>query len=233
VLRPLVTPYADTRSTDLTWSLDRPPLPALASRRLCWADGGPRLELRVLGASHQVLLHRPQGALIETVACAPGPAVPLPAAVARRVDAVGTEDAVDAVDAADYAFSSRVDHLPPAELAARTGEVTALTSDHPHALIGVFPGRPHAVTALIAHRRPDGVEWETWHTYPAEGTVVFTRGRVVTGARATTAGTLPIPAARRPPRGVGAREAEPVPTAAAEPRGAVDGTRPSGDGSGE
>ncbi|MQS09984.1 DUF2617 family protein [Streptomyces sp. IF17] len=222
MLRSLDIPYTDTRSTDLSWSLDRPPLPALASHHLSWGDDGPRLELRVLGASHQVVLHRPVGSLIETVACVPGSAAPLPAAVARREGPV------------DYAFSSRIDLLRPADLAARAEEVATLTAYHPRAVIGVFPGRPHSLTALIAHRRPGGVEWETWHTYPEEGAVVVTRGRVTTASPGVAPGVLPIPAARGPRRGPRPGSGAPGPRPGGTgPFGAPEGTRPPGGGSGE
>ncbi|WP_308294188.1 DUF2617 family protein [Streptomyces sp. ST2-7A] len=222
MLRSINAPYADTRPADLAWSLDRPPLPALASRSLRWGDDeAPRLELRVLGASHQVLLHHPTGRLVETVACAPDRTTPLPAAVARRDGAV------------DYAFSSRVEHLPPVDLAARAEEVTELTADHPHGLIGVFPGRPHSLTALLAHRRPDGVDWETWHTYPDAGAVVVTRGRVATGRRDTVPTGLPIPAARRTPENPRVGTGRPTPSrVGGSPRS--DGrTRPPAGGYGE
>ena len=49
-----VTAYTDTRAADLAWALGREPLPALATLDL--ELSGAKLQLRLLGASHQVLL---------------------------------------------------------------------------------------------------------------------------------------------------------------------------------
>ena len=49
----LAVPYRDTRAQDLRWSLSLPVQPALATRTV--RLGGLVLELRLLGASHQVL----------------------------------------------------------------------------------------------------------------------------------------------------------------------------------
>ena len=46
--------YCDTRAEDLGWSLDLEPQPALAAREL--AGSGFLVELRLLGASHQVVV---------------------------------------------------------------------------------------------------------------------------------------------------------------------------------
>ena len=50
----LVAPYRDTRAEDLCWSLTLPVQPALAVRTV--RLGPFVLELRLLGASHQVLV---------------------------------------------------------------------------------------------------------------------------------------------------------------------------------
>lgn len=70
MLTTLNTAYTDTRADDLAWALGREPLPALAALDLELA--GAKLQLRLLGASHQVLLEEEQGSCSETVACIPG-----------------------------------------------------------------------------------------------------------------------------------------------------------------
>jgi hypothetical protein len=143
VLVRLETPYADTTAGDLSFALGLPELPALHVLRL------PGLELRLLGASHQVVWTAAGGErLVETVACLPGRDPHLPSSM----------------DGAGYRFESTVEPLgaaPPwQELAA-----------DPHALVGVFPGDPNAVTALRAEERG----WRTWHAYPQTGELVTTR----------------------------------------------------------
>ncbi|BCB90254.1 DUF2617 family protein [Phytohabitans suffuscus] len=142
----LDTPYADTTAGDLSFALGLPELPALHVLRL------PGLELRLLGASHQVIWTTVDGErCVETVACLPGRDPRLP----------------PAVDSPGYAFSSTVEPLPGVppwrELAA-----------DPRALVGVFPGDPNAVTALRAQESG----WCTWHAYPQTGELVTTRTRL-------------------------------------------------------
>jgi hypothetical protein len=178
MLTTLKTSYTDTRAADLAWALGREPLPALATLDL--AFDGTKLELRLLGASHQVLLEEERGTCSETVACIPGSSTPLPLGVAKRVGNW------------EYEFAARVEVLSPGQFAGRAQELLALVSDHPHGLAGVFPGSPHAFTALLAQRQEGQVLWRTWHAYPQDGQLVATRTRV--GVRA--------PAGRLSPSGV-------------------------------
>ncbi|CAO0833520.1 hypothetical protein SMICM17S_01103 [Streptomyces microflavus] len=83
MLTTLQTAYSDTRAADLAWTLGREPLPALAVLDL--QLGGAELQLRLLGASHQVLLQEDRGVCSETVACMPGSSTPLPLGVAKRL----------------------------------------------------------------------------------------------------------------------------------------------------
>jgi hypothetical protein len=142
VLVSLDVPYADSTAGDLSFALGLPLLPALHTLRL-----SETLELRLLGASHQVVA----GHLVETVACLPGRAPHLP----------------PAVDNLGYRFSSAVEPLDRAVTAALWRDLAA----DPRALVGVFPGDPDAVTAL----RADGRGWQTWHAYPQTGELVVTR----------------------------------------------------------
>jgi hypothetical protein len=184
MLTTLTTAYTDTRAGDLAWALGREPLPALATREL--QLDGARLQLRLLGASHQVLLEEDDGACSETVACMPGSSTPLPLGVAKQI---GTWE---------YEFAARVETLSPGSFAGRAQELLALVADHPHGLAGTFPGAPHAFTALLVQRHAGQVRWRTWHSYPQEGRLVSTRTRV--GARSPTEGgrVRPMRASRTP-----------------------------------
>lgn len=103
MLTTLNTAYSDTRAADLAWALGREPLPALATLDL--ELQGAKLQLRLLGASHQVLLEEERGLCSETVACIPGSSTPLPLGVAKRVDDW------------EYEFAARVEVLPPGAFA--------------------------------------------------------------------------------------------------------------------
>ncbi|MER7199878.1 hypothetical protein CG723_28710 [Streptomyces sp. CB01635] len=164
MLTTLNTAYTDTRADDLAWALGREPLPALATLDLELA--GAQLQLRLLGASHQVLLEEERGTCSETVACIPGSSTPLPLGVAKRMGDW------------EYEFAAHVETLSKGSFAGRAQELIALVSDHPNGLAGVFPGSPHAFTALLAHRQEGQVHWRTWHAYPQEGQLVVTRTRV-------------------------------------------------------
>ncbi|MEN3582669.1 DUF2617 family protein [Streptomyces sp. ZYX-F-203] len=170
MLTTLTTAYTDTRASDLAWALGREPLPALATLDL--RLGPSALQLRLLGASHQVILEQERGVCSETVACIPGSRTPLPLGVAKRMDDW------------EYEFAARVELLSPGSFAVRAQELLALVSDHPHGLAGVFPGSPHAFTALLASHHAGQLHWRTWHAYPQEGQVVATRTRV--GVRSAT-----------------------------------------------
>ncbi|RKR89118.1 uncharacterized protein DUF2617 [Micromonospora pisi] len=184
----LDTPYADTTAAELSLALGSPELPALHVLDLVHPDRpGVRLLLRLLGASHQVVLHRDPNvlrpALVETVACLPGRRPELPAALADP--------------ATGYRFTARVLRPDSAAMSARTAALRRELAEDPYALIGVFPGGPDAITALRLHRsdvrtRPDGVDeigvgalgtgaigageigWRTWHAYPQSGELVET-----------------------------------------------------------
>ncbi|MBT2529325.1 DUF2617 family protein [Streptomyces sp. ISL-99] len=164
MLTTLKTAYTDTRAADLAWALGREPLPALAVLDL--RLDGVLLQLRLLGASHQVLLEDDEGSCSETVACMPGSSTPLPLGVAKRLGEW------------EYEFAARVETLTRGQFAGRAQELLALVADHPNSLAGTFPGSPHAFTAMLAQRYEGQVRWRTWHAYPQEGQLVVTRSRV-------------------------------------------------------
>ncbi|EFL00937.1 conserved hypothetical protein [Streptomyces sp. SPB78] len=124
------------------------------------------MQLRLLGASHQVLLEDEHGECSETVACLPGGGAPLPVGV------------VEEFDGFDYHFAARVEELPPGAFAGRAQELLALVAEHPHGLAGVFPGSPDAFTAMLVQRRDGETQWRTWHAYPEDGQLVVTRTRL-------------------------------------------------------
>lgn len=161
MLTTLNTSYTDTRAGDLAWCLGSAELPALAVLNL--RIGPVDLQLRLLGASHQVVLGAGDSLCSETVACLPGRRTPLPARVAERVQ--GWE----------YEFAARVESLPEQSFAGRAQELLALVENHPHGLAGVFPGDPTAFTALLAGGDEQEIYWRTWHAYPQEGRLVCTR----------------------------------------------------------
>jgi hypothetical protein len=194
MLTTLQTSYTDTRAGDLAWCLGGGPLPALAVRdlplpapeRAAPAGGsGGTLQLRLLGASHQVVIAAGPGECLETVACLPGRRTPLPARAAEQV--AGWE----------YEFAARIESLPPHVFAARAQEILALVDEHPRGLAGVFPGDPSAFTALVAQGSAERVLWRTWHAYPQEGRLVCTRSSLVVRGQAVGAGAG---AARSGPR---------------------------------
>jgi hypothetical protein len=164
MLTTLTIPYTDTRAGDLAWALGREPLSALACHDL--ELDGAHVQLRLLGASHQVLLEEEDGSCSETVACIPGSTTPLPLGVSERIG--GWE----------YEFAARVETLSPGQFTGRAQELLALVSDHPNGLAGTFPGNPNAFTALLVQRHAGHVHWRTWHSYPQEGRLVSTRTRV-------------------------------------------------------
>ncbi|TKA11273.1 DUF2617 family protein [Actinacidiphila oryziradicis] len=169
MLKSLSTTYTDTRAGDLAWCLGLEPLPALAVLDL--ELGGSRrsrvqVQMRLLGASHQVILDAPHGRCSETVACLPSSSAPLPLGVAKRIGEW------------DYEFAARVETLSRGSFAGRAQELLALVADHPNGLAGTFPGHPHAFTAMLVQNMEGGVHWRTWHAYPQEGRLVATRSRL-------------------------------------------------------
>ena len=149
----LAVRFADVRADALRWQLGLAPQPALAVHRVRRA--GRTVELRVLGASHQVVV---DGAWSETVACL-GEGCVLPQRARRG----------------PYRLVSRVDPFDGDRLAA----VLRQLARRDDALVGVFPGETLAVTALALDRRTDRLGWRTWHAYPQTGELVVTRTRLV------------------------------------------------------
>lgn len=182
MLSPLTTPYADTQASDLSWTLGLDRMDALAVLpldldhllgRTARSDAGPRsgrsgrsgrLELRLLGASHQVLLELAGRKLSETVACLPDRAGSMPSGVRQQVHGLA------------YDFSSSTSRsLSDADFSAQVAALRETYEGHPRALVGFFPGAADAVTALVAEVVEGGIGWRTWHAYPQTGELVATR----------------------------------------------------------
>ncbi|WP_017595441.1 DUF2617 family protein [Nocardiopsis potens] len=161
-------PFTDTRAADLSWSLEHAGLPALARTRARIA--GYRVELRVLGASHQVAVAAAgTGAalLTETVACLADPgreARPLPESARRELPG-----------RLGYRFRSTVERHGADALTERVAALIAAAEAHPASVAASFPGDPAAVTALAAGSPgPGRLHWTTWHSYPQSGELVRT-----------------------------------------------------------
>jgi len=152
----LDTRFADSRAADLSLAYGLEPLPALGTHRVTLP--GVVLELRVLGASHQVVV----GDWSETVACLPD----RPGALPEREESVAGGMATT--------FEAYCHRLDADELAARVASIMLDCEADEHALIGEFPGSPLAVTALRAWSAGDGAAWRTWHAYPQAGELVET-----------------------------------------------------------
>lgn len=176
----LHTPYSDTRADALCFTLGLPPLDALAT--LSVVHAGVPVELRLLGASHQVIA----GPVSETVACLPGRSGSLPGGL------------VQTVGDWSYEFTAEVRAHEPGRFEAAVDGIAELIRHRTDALSGTFPGSPYAVTALLFEPPAPGsgdpagdmtggtvggttLGWSTWHAYPQNREIVITRSRMVKG----------------------------------------------------
>ncbi|ACY20026.1 hypothetical protein Gbro_0704 [Gordonia bronchialis DSM 43247] len=160
--------YADTSAAQLGFSLEAPEQPALAE---CSADfDGITISLRLLGASHQVIVDDGHQRLCETVACLPEMTSALP----------------ESYQGSSYYFASHVDVVEADALADLVDDLGTRVADRRAdglpALLGRFPGEPHAVTAIISDADAETISWHTWHTYPQAGEVVVTTSVIQRGA---------------------------------------------------
>ena len=178
----LVVPYRDTRAQDLCWSLNLPVQPALAVRSV--RLGGLVLELRLLGASHQVLVWAQDGTqplCVETVACLPGLAEPLPERDTRTLSGADGRDGERGDHLCAYAWESEKLALSGPAFERAVDRIGRSVSANAESLAGCYPGAPGALTAVLPEAAPSGVRWTTWHSYPQDGRLVRTR----TGFRRT------------------------------------------------
>ena len=184
----LVVPYRDTRAGDLCWSLALPVQPALAVRSV--RLGGFVLELRLLGASHQVLAWTEQDTellCLETVACLPGLAEPLPGPHCRPLPGSGRQWG--------YEWEAETLTLAGPAFDRAVQRVRRSVAANPDSLAGFYPGAPGALTAVLPEPVRTGVRWTTWHSYPQDGRLVRTRS----GFRRTLSPRQRGPAANHDP----------------------------------
>lgn len=164
----IAAPFVDSRAADLSLAYGLPRLPALGTHRVELPTVS--VELRVLGASHQVVLDVDGLEWSETVACLPDRAGALPTREESRAGHLVSR------------FAARCVRLAPVALAARVRGLRRRCEGHPRALVGTFPGSPLAVTALqvdpgVDTGAPAG--WWSWHAYPQTGELVVTRSMLV------------------------------------------------------
>jgi hypothetical protein len=164
VLASLAVPFVDARASALSWWLGDDAPQALDVLVLTGARGS--LELRLLGASHHVVASAGGVRCPEVVACGTG-AAGLP----------GRHDSD--VAGGRYRFRSTTTSYAPAGLARVARDLRCRAETAPDALVGVFPGSPHALTVLTGRELSRGWAWSSWHVYPAAGEVVRTRSSLV------------------------------------------------------
>lgn len=156
----LDVPFADVSAAGLRWALGLEAQPALAVRSV--RVGRVSVELRVLGASHQVMVRRDGRALLsETVACGVPDAAGLP----------------DHLESGGYRFTSHVEQLDADDLRHRIRGLGAVLASRPGAIVAAFPGDAHAVTAIAVDPTMP-LSWRTWHAYPQTGELVMTATRL-------------------------------------------------------
>ena len=167
MLASLAVPFVDARASALSWWLGDDAPRALDVLVLTGTSG--RLELRLLGASHHVVASTGGARCPEVVACGRA-AVGLPA---RHDGDVG---------GGHYRFASTTTTYAPAGLARVARDLRRRAAASTDALVGVFPGSPHALTVLSGRELARGWAWSSWHVYPAAGEVVRTRSSLVVPA---------------------------------------------------
>ena len=156
----LTAGYCDTSAGELGWSVEIGPLRALATRRLDFAPF--QIELRLLGASHQIAvwLAGTAGPLcLETVACLPQQTVPLPRTAECELDGWL------------YTIESDVRTCSAAEFGERVAGIERCAGQ---GLAGRYPGIPGALTAIVIRPWQSGLWWTTWHTYPQDCQIATT-----------------------------------------------------------
>lgn len=174
MIAPLSVPYQDVSAGELSWSLDAPDQPPLHTRCHSAESLGAELavEVRILGASHQILVRDLAGLLLcrETVACREDGSGSLPVAIERELD-----------EGYRYEVRCEVRSVVAPHFPAWATALSDYAEDIPTATVALFPDLPNAVTAVVVEPLPStlhGVLWRTWHTYPQPdggGDIVATR----------------------------------------------------------
>ena len=160
--------HTDVEPAALRWALGLPRQPALAVLHVPFRD--LEVEVRVLGASHQIVATGEDFACSETGACGVDRAPPLPSSAFRQL--VG--------GAASYRLTAEALTLR-GDLDTFVARLDRSLGDRPDALVGIFPAPASALTAVLVESIDRGVAWRTWHAYPQVGTVVTTNATLLVG----------------------------------------------------
>lgn len=159
MLTELAVPFLDSRADALGWWIGDGPEP-LATLSLTGPRG--RLELQLLGASHRAVATVDGIDVPEVVACgSAGRTLPRRHETGRG--------------AGRYRFASTTTSYGAAGIRRVAVDLRRRWSGDAAALVGVFPGSPHALTVLTGRVVPAGWSWSSWHVYPCSGEVVRTR----------------------------------------------------------
>ena len=164
MLTDLAVPFVDTRASALSWWLGDDAPDPLATLLLRGSAGS--LELRLLGASHHVVASAGAARCPEVVACG-----------SRRATLPATHES--AVGPGRYRFTSTTTTYDGPRLARAARALRRRYDGAPDALVGVFPGSPHALTVLTGREVRGGWAWASWHVSPGAGEVVRTRSSLV------------------------------------------------------
>lgn len=157
-------PFVDARAADLSLALGAAPEEGLGSLTL--EAAGAIAELRLLGCSHQALVRSDEYELSELVACRPGMTPELPA---HTDHALGSRC---------YEFRARVRSFSPRQYPHQASALMGRVAAREDGLVGVFPGREGAFTALQLSTDGTELRWETWHGYPQSSELVYTASRI-------------------------------------------------------
>ncbi len=161
MLTELPVAYDNVHAAALAFTLDEPPHEPLAVRPL--RVGGVEVELRLLGAAHQVVA----GPLVETVAALPGLPGPLPYDLRR--DVTGWS----------YRFTADVYRRDAADFARAVTFLRSYLADRTDAIAASFPREPDAIAGIALKAVRRGLCWRAWHTYPRHREIVVTRSRML------------------------------------------------------
>jgi len=145
----------------LAFTLDEPPIDALAARTR--TAGGLEVELRLLGAAHQVIA----GPVVETVAALPGRPGPLPYDLRREVGGWS------------YRFTADVYRRDTADFGRAVAFLRDHLDDRPDGIAATLADRPSAITGVVLKAVRRGLDWRTWHTFPDTREIVVTRTRML------------------------------------------------------
>ncbi len=156
----LSVPFIDAQPQDLVLSIGLPPQPALATKTFELPVG--RLEMRLLGSSHQVIVEGPSSTFSETVACL------------NNGGSLPSESSDDG-----YRFYSSCMQLGE-RFDTEVADLLNRLEDKTDALTGIFPGHRLALTGIELIESSEGISWRTWHAYPQSATLVRTDSTLVT-----------------------------------------------------